>query len=97
MKQPDPYYLTREWQDLRITVIRRDKWRCSDCGQLCRGAKHGEPRPVVDHIVMRKAGGSDAMHNLRLLCLPCHNKKTMLDDYNSREPIGVDGFPASWR
>lgn len=96
-KLTDPFYLSPEWEQLRRQALRAAHWRCSDCGKLARGAKHDEPRPIVDHIVPRKKGGSDALHNLRVLCLPCHNRKTAWVDLNQRPEIAIDGLPDDWR
>ena len=48
----------------REAVIRRDGGRCQECG---------EPGSTIDHV----SGSSNEMDNLRLLCTPCHNKKTI--------------------
>lgn len=97
MKQADPFYASPIWQDLRIKALRAAQWRCSDCGCGVRGHKANQSRPIVDHIVPRKKGGSDALHNLRVLCLPCHNRKTQWEDLNTRKVIGIDGLPDDWR
>jgi 5-methylcytosine-specific restriction endonuclease McrA len=33
-----------------------------------------EPATEVHHLVPRYAGGTDALHNLRSLCGPCHRR-----------------------
>jgi len=38
----------------------------------CRGA----PSVEVDHVVSRRAGGTDKWHNLRAACKACHSSKT---------------------
>lgn len=97
LKQADPFYSTPLWERLRRQALRAAHWRCSDCGCGVRGGKANESRPIVDHIVPRKQGGSDAMHNLRVLCLPCHNRKTAWVDLNDRPAIALDGLPDDWR
>jgi 5-methylcytosine-specific restriction protein A len=53
---------------VRNRVRRRDKWKCVLCGK---------PGTDVDHIVELVDGGSwGDMSNLRLLCNPCHKRKT---------------------
>ena len=93
MKQVDPYYRSPAWEALRKAALKAAHWRCADCGQGVRGQAAGQSRPIVDHIVPRRKGGSDAMHNLRVLCLPCHNRKTHWEDRNTHEQTGADGFP----
>jgi 5-methylcytosine-specific restriction endonuclease McrA len=61
MKKADPYYKTRAWQLLRKAALRRDLYTCVVPG--C-----GQPAYAVDHIKARRAGGADALWNLRSLC-----------------------------
>jgi hypothetical protein len=60
-KQADPYYLTPEWRELRRQTLERD-------GGVCTVPGCGRAAVVADHIVARKAGGADALHNTRSLC-----------------------------
>jgi 5-methylcytosine-specific restriction enzyme A len=62
-KEADPYYLTPEWRELRRQTLERD-------GGVCTVPGCGRAAVVADHIVSRKAGGADALPNLRSLC-PC--------------------------
>lgn len=57
----DPYYLSPAWKRLRAAALERDGHRCVVPG--C-----GAPAVVVDHVVSRRAGGADALPNLRSLC-----------------------------
>ena len=95
-KRVEGYYLSKEWEVLRLQALRAAGWRCQDCGVGVRGAKAGQSRPVVDHVVNRKQGGADTLANLRVLCLPCHNKKTAWVDLNDRVGVNVNGFPPGW-
>jgi hypothetical protein len=54
---------------LRQAVLTRRGHRCAACGAR-EGPLH------VDHWRPRKAGGSDRMRNLWVLCLRCHGAKT---------------------
>jgi 5-methylcytosine-specific restriction endonuclease McrA len=60
-KEADPYYLTLEWRELRRQTLERD-------GGVCIMPGCGRAAVVADHIVSRKAGGADALHNTRSLC-----------------------------
>ena len=55
------YLRDKEWRRTRERVLRRDGYRCAVPGCSTRAS-------VVDHLVSRRAGGSDAEHNLRSLC-----------------------------
>lgn len=78
------------WQKLQPLVLRRDRYRCQDCG-VSFGARR---RKVYDpslrrgkggyrweslevhHIIARSLGGSDHPGNLKTLCPPCHASYT---------------------
>ena len=70
------------WRALRLTIIKRDKWTCGACGRddLWKKKDAGGPGAHVDHIVPKAKGGTDAPHNLRTLCWPCHSSKTATND-----------------
>lgn len=57
---------TTRWRKLREIVIRRDQGACQLCG---REGHH------VDHIIPRRLGGTDELHNLQLLCKECNLQK----------------------
>lgn len=60
------------WRKLREAVLQRDSHLCKPC------AKRGiySPATEVDHIINKKAGGSDEMSNLQSICPTCHAEKT---------------------
>jgi len=60
----DPYYLSASWRRLRQAALTRDAFQCVTPG--CRAKA-----TIVDHVVPRNAGGSDALSNLRSLCRRC--------------------------
>jgi 5-methylcytosine-specific restriction endonuclease McrA len=64
-KTAEAYYLSAEWQALRLACLRRDHFRCVVCGR---------PAVVADHIMSRRAGGRDELRNLRSLCRVCDNR-----------------------
>ncbi len=73
LKRPEvqePYYQSAEWRFLRQQCLERDRHQCTrpDCQTPHRG--HGG-RLIADHIVERRDGGADALHNLRTLCSFC--------------------------
>ena len=61
----------RRWQRLRLMQLARHPLckHCQDAGIITAATE-------VDHILARRAGGSDAMANLQSLCKSCHSKKT---------------------
>lgn len=54
------------WQAARQAALRRDGYRCADCGRADDGALH------VHHVVPRDLGGEDDLANLVVLCPGCH-------------------------
>lgn len=59
--------LPSDWGKLRRIVLRRDNGLCVLCGA---------PGTSVDHVLPRSQGGSHSLANLRLLCEPCHKRKS---------------------
>jgi 5-methylcytosine-specific restriction endonuclease McrA len=94
----DPFYLSAEWQQLRLMAIRQSGWRCAVCNQGVRGRRAGQSAPYVDHIVPRRKGGSDQPHNLQVLCAACHTRKTKWKDTATGAGVRADGLPddGSW-
>ncbi len=93
-KRADPFYLSKEWEQLRAKRIKLDQWHCQHCGTFCRGKRFNEPRPQVDHIIPRLEAPelALALSNTQLLCQPCHNRKTEADR-TDKPTIGADGYP----
>jgi len=61
----------RKWQALRKIVLSNES--------LCRSCKAKGWTVVatdVDHIIPKRAGGSNDMSNLQPLCKSCHSAKT---------------------
>ncbi|MBZ5638306.1 MAG: HNH endonuclease [Acidobacteriia bacterium] len=61
---------TSAWLTLRKEILRRDNHVCRGCGQRATD---------VDHIMSKRAGGSDDPRNLQALCHSCHSAKTMVE------------------
>lgn len=58
-----------KWQRIRQSVLRRDHYRCVDCGRIGLDNE-------VDHIVPLHRGGTDDICNLAVRCVPCHAAKS---------------------
>jgi len=59
-----PRQITAKWRKLRLVVIKRDNYKCANCGSsinLC-----------VHHIVPVRNGGKDTLDNLVTVCNICH-------------------------
>lgn len=63
----------------RYEVLKRAKYRCELCGVSAE-----EKALEVDHILPRKHGGGDEMHNLQALCYSCNATKRDRDDTDFR-------------
>lgn len=60
------FYRSREWADLRATVLERDGYRCMACGEV--------QRLHVHHIHRRIDSMDDSLGNLITLCGSCHSR-----------------------
>ena len=58
-----------KWQRIRAQVLRRDQYRCVDCGRVGLDNE-------VDHINPLHTGGTDDMGNLAVRCSSCHAIKS---------------------
>jgi ATP-dependent DNA helicase RecQ len=56
-----------EWVTVRETVLKRDNYKCMECGTPCSATEAD-----VHHLLPRSAGGSDEPSNLVTLCDGCH-------------------------
>jgi ATP-dependent DNA helicase RecQ len=56
-----------DWVNIREAVLRRDNYKCMECGTPCRSAEAD-----VHHLLPRSAGGTDEPSNLVTLCDGCH-------------------------
>jgi len=68
-KVKDAYYYTTDWTALRKACLERAGYRCEVMGPKCQGRA-----VTADHILSRKAGGQDALPNLRAACRACDNR-----------------------
>ena len=59
--------VSADWANIREAVLRRDDYKCLECGKPCRSAEAD-----VHHLLPRSAGGADEPSNLVTLCDGCH-------------------------
>ena len=73
MAQHSPELRTRRWARLKRQILKRDGYRCQQCG--------GAGRLEIDHIVPVSAGGGiwDGL-NLQTLDRGCHVSKTQQEN-----------------
>ena len=64
---------SRRWKAVRLLVLRRDEFRCVECG--------ARDRLEVDHIepVRDRPDLAFEIDNLQALCASCHSRKTRLE------------------
>ena len=60
------------YERLREQVLRRDDWRCQNCGSRSNLEVH--------HKEFRSQGGDDSEQNLITLCAGCHSLLHRLND-----------------
>ena len=61
--------LPSNWKSIRLTVLRRDSYRCKIQGTGCRVIA-----TEVDHIAR---GDNHSLGNLQAVCPSCHRQKTL--------------------
>jgi len=66
-KQPRVRLKPEDYGVLRNHVLKRDGWRCQDCGAM--------KDLQVHHIKRRSQLGGDVAQNLITLCASCHGKR----------------------
>ncbi len=65
------------WPRVHITILRRDRFTCQDCGRQGRQVVAGKLRGLeVHHIIPRSEGGTDHPTNLKTVCHECHKRYT---------------------
>ena len=84
-------------EDKRIKgrALQKRRLRMYLVDPYCNHCKHMTAHPrgyQIDHIVPLYKGGLDIDENLQLLCIDCHDKKTLEDNRQGRT-IGLDGWP----
>jgi 5-methylcytosine-specific restriction endonuclease McrA len=66
-KRPRLKLSVEEYDALRDRVLKRDAWRCQDCGS--------SKDLHVHHLAKRSRLGDDALDNLMTLCASCHRQR----------------------
>src|SRR5260370_10043286 len=73
VKQTEPFYKTKQWEDCIERIKHKRGKRCEKCGR--NGVM---TRLYGDHIVEIRDGGElFDESNIQLLCGSCHTKKTL--------------------
>jgi 5-methylcytosine-specific restriction endonuclease McrA len=75
-KQVPVRLATRDYEELRERVLRRDGWRCQHCGSMTNLEAH--------HQQFRSHSGADSEDNLITLCTDCHSAIHTSYRFNSR-------------
>ena len=65
-KQPRIKLGAQDYDMMRERVLRRDSWRCQECGSM--------KNLHIHHMKRRSQLGGDTMDNLITLCADCHGK-----------------------
>ena len=75
----------RRWQRVRLTILRRDGYRCRTCGLA--------GRLEVDHVQpLHKGGARFDPENLAACCRSCHITKTAEENRRYPKPVGADAW-----
>lgn len=61
----------------RAHVLERQDHKCNYCG--CDVSFGDYSNADMDHVIPLKAGGTNTLHNVQVLCTPDHRKKTALE------------------
>ena len=73
---------SQEWRQLQLQILRRDHYRCVQCGREGRFPRRRQGQPFkptgpfvglhVHHVQPLSRGGTNNPANLRTLCINCH-------------------------
>ena len=73
------YTNSPQCQALREFVFKRDNYKCQDCGDEAIDREYlpstVRSHLVLDHITLRRNGGSHHPDNLQALCNSCNSRK----------------------
>lgn len=68
---------------LRYSILKRDGFKCHYCG-----AKAGDTKLEVDHIVPQSKGGTDEPSNLITICRDCNRGKSNRETEDVKQAVG---------
>jgi hypothetical protein len=81
----EDYYDSKEWKELRLLALLRDKQKCCECGT-------NDAKLIVHHKVPRRKGGKDEISNLITLCNTCHIKTHLKDLQEGSEEVKLRNY-----
>lgn len=65
-----------DWPSIRQKVWNRDGGKCQSCGTPLKSPHRYCAKWECDHILPVADGGTNALDNLRALCVACHKRVT---------------------
>lgn len=71
------YFKRASSSKFRARVLERQDHKCNYCG--CDVSFGEYSNADMDHVIPLKAGGTNTLHNVQVLCTPDHRKKTALE------------------
>jgi 5-methylcytosine-specific restriction endonuclease McrA len=86
------YLNSRDWQRTRKAVLKRDGYKCRDCGK--RGSRRNPLQADHQSYDAYNATGHTPVDDLKTLCKQCHEIKTgrKFRDYSSRRVHQLVGW-----
>lgn len=78
---------TKRWRGLRLEALRRDQFRCVQCGARGGRLEVDHVLPVRTHPELRWE-----LSNLQCLCPSCHSKKTIAEIGRSVKSPGAQAW-----
>ncbi len=72
-------------------IMNRQRGLCNFCDT--RVVLHPYPNADADHIIPISMGGKTTVHNMQLLCVPCHRQKTSRENQGTFRRISASLNP----
>lgn len=88
-----PLYKTKRWQDLRWSILVRDRFTCQMVG--CGKLETDTSQLVCDHIEPHRGDEQRFWSGpFQTLCKRCHDSLKQKEERgHAVQPIGLDGWP----